>query len=249
MEEVLHVKNDLSGQKFGRWTVLYPTNKRSGGKRLYHCRCDCGTERDVSEGNLKRGVSKSCGCYKKEVNTNNKKCKKYNKYNIESEEYGIGWTINDEYEFYFDKEDYDLIYNYCWHKHQDGYLRTFYDSYYDDEGKRHNKYIMMHQLLSEKYFGGELLDHINGLPYDNRKENLRVVAQKDNMKNLKLYSNNTSGHKGVIQTPNGNWMAYIQCDNNRYNLGTFSTYEEAVVSREIAEHNYFNEYNRSREYL
>ena len=24
----------------------------------------------------------------------------------------------------FDKEDYDLIKNFCWHKHKDGYLRT-----------------------------------------------------------------------------------------------------------------------------
>ena len=39
--------------------------------------------------------------------------KKYNKYDITSHDYGIGWTY-DGYEFYFDLLDYDLIKNYCW---------------------------------------------------------------------------------------------------------------------------------------
>ncbi len=67
-------KNDLTGQRFGRWTVI----KRSGSKMygepgastsfpLWLCRCDCGTEAIVMGENLKRGRSKSCGCLRDEL--------------------------------------------------------------------------------------------------------------------------------------------------------------------------------------
>ena len=52
---------DLTGQRFGSWTVLEP---RAGYKWL--CFCDCGTEREVLSKSLKNGRSTSCGCsYKK----------------------------------------------------------------------------------------------------------------------------------------------------------------------------------------
>lgn len=51
------------GAKYGRWTVLAEAGVTAGQKRrLYLCRCDCGTERKVIGPNLKRGASKSCGC-------------------------------------------------------------------------------------------------------------------------------------------------------------------------------------------
>jgi hypothetical protein len=50
---------DRTGQHFGRWVVLKP----SSGRRGYSlCRCECGTERDVYDANLKNGTSKGCGC-------------------------------------------------------------------------------------------------------------------------------------------------------------------------------------------
>lgn len=60
---------DLSGQRFGRWTVLYraPLKIDSKAKRpatYWHCKCDCGTERDVAASSLKCGSSLSCGCLK-----------------------------------------------------------------------------------------------------------------------------------------------------------------------------------------
>jgi hypothetical protein len=53
---------DLSGQKFGRWTVLSYVGRNNLGKREWQCRCDCGTMRNVTQGNLRTGDSNSCGC-------------------------------------------------------------------------------------------------------------------------------------------------------------------------------------------
>lgn len=56
---------DLTGQKFGRLTVLYRSGTRNGSA-LWHCKCDCGKEVDVKSSSLRSGATKSCGCYTKE---------------------------------------------------------------------------------------------------------------------------------------------------------------------------------------
>lgn len=57
---------DLTGQRFGRLTVLYRANN-VGEMAKWHCRCDCGNEVDVFAGNLKKkNHSTSCGCYQEE---------------------------------------------------------------------------------------------------------------------------------------------------------------------------------------
>jgi len=58
---------DIAGQTFGRLTALYPTEKRAKhGTVIWHCRCSCGTEVDVSYNDLVYTNLKSCGCQKKE---------------------------------------------------------------------------------------------------------------------------------------------------------------------------------------
>ena len=54
---------DLSGEKFGKLTVVRPTNKRaSNGSVIWHCKCDCGNECDVSRSKLLSNHTRSCGC-------------------------------------------------------------------------------------------------------------------------------------------------------------------------------------------
>jgi hypothetical protein len=62
---------DLTGQTFGRWTVIEPApafrdiSGRSQTRWL--CRCECGMERSVATGNLRNGLTTSCGCRNREV--------------------------------------------------------------------------------------------------------------------------------------------------------------------------------------
>lgn len=61
-------KYDLTGRIFGRWTVLYKTEKRTKNRIvIWHCRCECGNEKDVDAYTLTSGQSKSCGCLQKEI--------------------------------------------------------------------------------------------------------------------------------------------------------------------------------------
>lgn len=58
---------DLTGQKFGRLTVLSFHSKNAAGLSRWLCRCDCGTEKVFFAGNIKSpGRTVSCGCYHKE---------------------------------------------------------------------------------------------------------------------------------------------------------------------------------------
>ena len=59
-------KRDLTGQKFGRLTVLYELPERKNGKIQWRCRCDCGNEKDVLSTSLTSGHTQSCGCLQKE---------------------------------------------------------------------------------------------------------------------------------------------------------------------------------------
>lgn len=56
---------DITNQRFGKLTALYPTEKRSGTAVIWHCQCDCGNECDVSVQHLGKSVF-SCGCFRAE---------------------------------------------------------------------------------------------------------------------------------------------------------------------------------------
>lgn len=58
--------NDLTGETFGRWTVIRIIGMRKSGA-IWLCACDCGTERAVDHSGLISGASKSCGCLRREL--------------------------------------------------------------------------------------------------------------------------------------------------------------------------------------
>ena len=59
---------DLTGQRFGRLTVIERSEKTAKGCSVYwKCICDCGNETIVSGNNLKGMKVKSCGCLSKEL--------------------------------------------------------------------------------------------------------------------------------------------------------------------------------------
>lgn len=56
----------LAGQRFGRWTLLAPTSPSRNNQKQWICRCECGSEKAVLEGNMKTGKTVSCGCFRTE---------------------------------------------------------------------------------------------------------------------------------------------------------------------------------------
>ena len=61
---------DLTGQKFGRLTVLGRAPKPEGAtstSAFWHCICECGTKKIISGNVLRQGKAKSCGCLNNEI--------------------------------------------------------------------------------------------------------------------------------------------------------------------------------------
>lgn len=229
---------DLTGKKFGRWTILSRANDRftkSNIKiKMWHCVCDCGTTRDVSDGSLKRGKSLSCGCYNKEVHKN--MCKTNFSKTHKHTECGSYAKIFLDYNKYFivDKDDLEITLKYHWYISTSGYVRSKqYDSV------THKRYdITLHRMISgapdEVY-----VDHINRDKLDNRKSNLRFCTKKQN--NYNKTSNKQSGYVGV-QERYSRYRASITKDGKWINLGTFDTKEGALIARLKAEKEYFGEF-------
>lgn len=57
---------ELSGQTFGRWTVISYYGKK-WNNTCWNCRCECGTEKVIQGSKLKNGTSMSCGCLQAEL--------------------------------------------------------------------------------------------------------------------------------------------------------------------------------------
>lgn len=59
--------HDLTGQRFGRLTVVNRAGSGKDRQALWLCQCDCGNNCIVYASNLRKGHTKSCGCLQKEA--------------------------------------------------------------------------------------------------------------------------------------------------------------------------------------
>lgn len=233
---------DLTGQKFGRWTVLERAANDKYGNAMWLCECSCDnkTTSVVSGHSLRLGLSRSCGCARAEscskaiTKYNKETKKKYNTYDL-SGEYGIGYTSNGE-EFYFDLEDYNLIKDYCWHITNDGYVAS-------NDFNNNYKIIKLHRLL---FPNAKVVDHINHNKSDCRKTNLRECTHSENNMNRSLHSNNTSGVTGVSWYKQiSKWCATIKINGKQKHLGAYVNFEDAKRARLQAEEKYYKEFSYS----
>lgn len=85
------------------------------------------------------------------------------------------------------------------------------------------------------------IDHKNQDATDNRWKNLREATHQDNMRNLSLAKNNTSGYVGVSWSRRENkWVAYARISGKRKYLGVYDDAKEAasLVRAFYDEHGY-----------
>ena len=58
---------DITGKRFGRYTVLRYVGNDKHGCALWECQCDCGKIKTVVGSSLRQGTVVSCGCYHKDA--------------------------------------------------------------------------------------------------------------------------------------------------------------------------------------
>jgi len=143
------------------------------------------------------------------------------------------YKTRDGKSFLFSPQDIDLIKAHRWFVNQKGYAK----SYIDD---RHQG---LHNLIMGKC-PNKWVDHINGNPSDNRRENLRFATPLENSLNSRKRSTSSSPYKGVTIRPGGRYQARIGLNGKRRSLGYYDSSIDAAMAYDRAALLYFGEYAR-----
>jgi len=105
-------------------------------------------------------------------------------------------------------------------------------------GKRYMAHRLAWLITYGEWPDGQL-DHINQDKLDNRIANLRVVTNKQNGENVRIFKHNKSGFRGVSKRADGKWIADIKQHGKTIHLGVFSCVFDAARARAEAEKVYF----------
>ena len=127
-----------------------------------------------------------------------------------------------------DDADYGYLSQFKWYAHNSGgKIRTEKRPARRTSVAEGRKVIsLVHHLIKPPQ--GFVVDHINGDPWDNRRENLRVCTHAENLRNRKKHSGETTNpYKGVFPRSR-RWLVLIMCDGRRYDLGSYASAEEAA---------------------
>lgn len=113
------------------------------------------------------------------------------------------------------------------------------------QNKGNKGFVSLHRYLLD--FPEKPIDHINGIPLDNRRQNLRTVTCSENSLN-RIWHNKQTGLKGVTLLHQGKYpksfQARISVKGKRLSLGYFETAKDAAVAYNEAAIKYHGEFAR-----
>ena len=147
---------------------------------------------------------------------------------IYSKKYGYLKTLVDDEDYERLQKDFNNM-KWCVSKNRKGLYAQ----------KRVNKKIIyLHRYIMN--FPNEVVDHINHNTLDNRKNNLRITSNANNLRNGTVRTNNKSGITGVsYDKKRKKYVSSIKVYYKTINLGRFDTIEEAIKARKNAEVKYW----------
>lgn len=211
---------DLSGQVFGRLTVISRAENDKTGKTKWICMCTCGNIKHVLSNSLRTGRSRSCGCMKGNRASSRKPT--IEKHSNNNRLYKI-W---DGMHYRCENPNAGSYKNYG------GRGITVCPDWTGGEGfDRFREWAVAHG-----YAENLQIDRIdNDLGYE--PDNCRWVTQQENSLNRR--PRGPSRFSGVAHNKRtgeqGRWRACIKINGRNKYLGTFKTKDEAIAARKKAE--------------
>ena len=203
---------DLTGRRFGRWTVL-----RKSDRHLYWwCRCDCGREKEVYYSSLLGGKSHSCSsCANRKANPATAKAY-FAKAKAKEGQTINGWIVVEAIQK--KKNNYLLCRAICPKCKKEVTVKLSRLQYISQCAK-------CTRDLAKK------TDVIHDVTYVDGSSLSSVRSRANGHVN----HNSSTGVNGVSRMSNGRYRAYINFRRKQYNLGSFDTSEEASAARKEAE--------------
>lgn len=137
-----------------------------------------------------------------------------------------------------DDEDLELVNKWKW-CYAHGYAVR--SGGYQSDGRK-KRLIYMHRVIAGCMLY-QKADHVNRNRLDNRRSNLRICTQAQNLANQGARPGNSSGYKGVSWDKlAGKWKAQICKNYKRKYLGNFVLLEDAVKAYNDAAKEHFGEF-------
>ena len=196
---------DLTGERFGKLTVLGKTGGRKNNYVVWRCRCDCGGEIDVDTHRLKRGTVTDCGCVDRTTARRGNVAE-----DLTGQVFGA-LTVLERTENRNGRT--------CW------LCRCVCGR---------EKSATAHDLKAGKVKSCGCLKKENQKNISQQLHHVDGTCVEI-LEKRKHRRDNTSGFRGVCHMKNGRYRADIGFRGKRYYLGVFDTFEEAVDARLEAE--------------
>lgn len=197
---------DLTGEKHGNLTVLERAKNRKK-TTMWKCMCECGKLTVVSSGNLRNGITKSCGCLSRR-----KSAERATKHGAGYEPWYGQWKAmirrmtnpkDDAYAHYVLAKNLTI---------DDNFIVDPW-AFYEEIGEFPGKGYTIDRIDNEE-------GYIKG--------NLRWVTQAENNRNKGLYKNNQSGVSGISwDSIRNKWVIRIIRNKKQHFGGRFDDLEEA----------------------
>lgn len=138
-----------------------------------------------------------------------------------------------------DEADLPLIAGYKWRVQRQGRL------FYAVACTGRTTSVLMHRLIlgAEK---GQSVDHANSAGLDNRRKNIRICTNAQNMMNVRKTRGEHSRFKGVGKSKDSRkWVARIMRDGREMHLGTFDDERSAARKYDHTAVKLFGEFART----
>lgn len=230
MDERRKKEGDLTGKRFGRWTVLHRAEKDG----YFTCQCECGTIKDVYRHSLMSGMSTGCqhcafshsDAMKSAAAQKSAKAKKSAIEKYEGKTVS-GWKIIEILPPR--KPDVSM-----WCKAVCPQCGKIVEV-------RLSNITRTNPILRCSDCARDMKDKVDVIRSVTQVDGSSLSSVKSRMGG-KVNRNSKTGVNGVVKRPNGRYFAYINFKRKQIYLGLYESLDDAIAARKKAEAAIYGEY-------